>query len=131
MDANEHRVYYAGSLDTAGGQSGIAVWRRDGDERSISVVHTTGSETRNGGTRLDNDKLDRIISWISDDQSTQGNSDWFDGDWNHDREFDSGVLVTAFEASGYVSSARAALVDSLLADLRLSDDDNDRFRRRG
>lgn len=66
-DATDNRVFYAETLDTAGGQSGSAMWRKVDDSRYISVVHTTGGSEHNGGTRLNSDKFDRIQSWMSDD----------------------------------------------------------------
>ncbi len=54
-------------LDTAGGQSGSPLWRVQGGERYVSAIHTFG-EVPNHGTRLNQDKFDRLNTWIEEDQ---------------------------------------------------------------
>lgn len=64
------------SMDTSGGMSGGPVWRYNSgnNTRYILTTHTCGtggcgisSNSVNHGTRLNQDKYDRIISWIAGD----------------------------------------------------------------
>lgn len=56
-------------MDTAGGQSGAPVWTFDGTNRYIVTVHTAGlpNQARNVGTRLNQDKFDRLTTWLNSD----------------------------------------------------------------
>ena len=60
LDVSARQVYYAGTMDTAGGQSGSGVWRFDGTNRYVVAVHTFGSPSFNGGTRINSDVFDYI-----------------------------------------------------------------------
>ena len=63
------------SMDTSGGMSGGPVWRYTSDlNRYILTTHTCGTggcgvsgKGVNHGTRLNNDKYDRIFTWIAGD----------------------------------------------------------------
>lgn len=85
--ANDLRVFYSGleGLDTSGGQSGSALWNYNAstEERFINTIHTTGGSTLNGGTRLNQDKFDRILTWMDDDVSANPPTDLPDlVDWD-------------------------------------------------
>lgn len=70
-------------MDTSGGMSGGPVWRYTSDPaaRFILTTHTCGtggcgvgsSGGANHGTRLNQDKYDRIPTWISDDDDIEPN----------------------------------------------------------
>ncbi len=69
-------------MDTSGGMSGGPVWRyvSSGPSRYILTTHTCGtggcgitSNSVNHGTRLDNDKYDRISDWIGSDSDITPN----------------------------------------------------------
>jgi V8-like Glu-specific endopeptidase len=67
--ASEYNHWYF--MDTYGGQSGSPVWvyYSSTGERYIATVHAYGGSLPDGnfGTRLNQDKFDRIISWLSSD----------------------------------------------------------------
>ncbi len=75
--ATEYRVYYSGhsGMDTAGGQSGSSVWRYDGSSRYVNAIHAYGGSTLNSGTRINEDKFDRIGTWIADDDTNRPPTD--------------------------------------------------------
>jgi len=52
-------------IDTFGGQSGSPIWQ-DTEERGLIAVgiHTTGGLSSNSGTRISNDVLANLISWL-------------------------------------------------------------------
>jgi glutamyl endopeptidase len=53
-------------IDTFGGQSGSGVWTIfDGLGETVVGIHTTGSPSGNGATRITPEKLQLIHSWIS------------------------------------------------------------------
>ena len=90
--ANDLRVWYSGhdGLDTAGGQSGSSLYYFDGTNRYINTIHAYGGTSLNSGTRLNNDKFDRLVTWINDDASQRPPNDradlvdfdeWFDSDF--------------------------------------------------
>lgn len=60
------RFFY--DIDTMGGQSGSAVWSvwsgHAGEK--VAGIHTTGSSSGNGATRISRPKFDRIVSWFQD-----------------------------------------------------------------
>ena len=66
--------------DTAGGMSGGPVWRFDGVNRYIMTVHAygRGGTDSNYGTRLNNDKYDRIFDWLSADTAPTDKPDMRD-----------------------------------------------------
>lgn len=67
-DANEYLHWFW--MDTAGGQSGSPVWIYDGENRyiiSIVAYEYENGTYANFGTRLDQDKYDRINTWLSED----------------------------------------------------------------
>ena len=69
--ATNFKHYYY--LDTYGGQSGSPVWYYDGYGTYIITVHAYGTSAippvRNSGTRLNQAKIDNILSWINEDLS--------------------------------------------------------------
>ena len=74
-DSTDTRLFYNGTLDTAGGMSGAPIWQffpSTGDRQLIGI-HTTGvSDTTapgaaNGGTRLTTERLQLIDEWIGQD----------------------------------------------------------------
>ncbi len=80
-DSYNHWYY----LDTAGGQSGSPVWRYVSDSRYILTVHTCGTggcgvsgKSCNHGTRLNNDKFDRIYTWCGSDTPPTDYADLID-----------------------------------------------------
>ena len=65
-NATEYRHWYL--MDTAGGHSGGPVWWLSGGNRYIVTIHAYGlNGCGNSGTRLNQDKYDRIISWQTAD----------------------------------------------------------------
>jgi V8-like Glu-specific endopeptidase len=64
---SEYRHSYY--MDTYEGQSGSPVWSYDSStgNRYIATVHTNGDTSSNSGTRLNQDKYDRIFTWLSAD----------------------------------------------------------------
>ena len=75
--ATDYRLYYY--MDTAGGQSGSPVWAYSSTAgRRIVAIHAYGSSTINSGTRLNQDKFDRIITWLDDDGSITDYADLID-----------------------------------------------------
>jgi glutamyl endopeptidase len=60
------RFFY--QIDTAGGQSGSGVWGvfpgQQGEK--VAGIHTTGSSSENGATRISRAKFDRIVQWFHD-----------------------------------------------------------------
>ena len=75
--ATDYRLYYY--MDTAGGQSGSPVWAYNFiDGRRIVAIHAYGSSSINSGTLLNQDKFDRIITWLDDDGSITDYADLID-----------------------------------------------------
>jgi glutamyl endopeptidase len=63
LSSTAQRLYY--TIDTYEGQSGSGIYRVVNDQRYVFGVHTTGSPSGNGGTRIDSAKYNDILSWIS------------------------------------------------------------------
>jgi len=98
--ANTDNHWYL--LDTIPGQSGSPVWRVDASNGNqyILTVHTTGSATENHGTRLHQDKYDRMIAWMRDDPKPTDYADLID-DGQHYSGFSSTKIrqgATGFSA---------------------------------
>jgi glutamyl endopeptidase len=55
------KVHY--DIDTAGGQSGAAVYRIENGQRFAIAVHAYGGATTNSGTRINADVFARLQSW--------------------------------------------------------------------
>ena len=57
------RLFY--NIDTFGGQSGSPIWE-DTDENGVVAIgiHTTGGVSSNSGTRINDDVIDNLISWL-------------------------------------------------------------------
>lgn len=53
-------------IDTAGGQSGSGVWStfQGHQGEKVAGIHTTGSLSGNGATRISRPKFDRIVDWM-------------------------------------------------------------------
>jgi V8-like Glu-specific endopeptidase len=80
-DTYNHWYY----MDTAEGQSGSPVWRYVSGSRYILTVHTCGTggcgiagNGCNHGTRLNNDKYDRIVTWCDADTPPTDYADLID-----------------------------------------------------
>ena len=59
------RLFY--DIDTFGGQSGSPIWQDTAETGVIAVgIHTTGGITSNSGTRINDDVIDNLISWLED-----------------------------------------------------------------
>jgi glutamyl endopeptidase len=58
---NSRKVYYA--IDTAGGQSGSAVYRIIGGGRYGIAIHAYGGATANSGTRIVRPVFDNLVAW--------------------------------------------------------------------
>jgi glutamyl endopeptidase len=58
---DSRKVYYA--IDTAGGQSGSAVYRVIGGGRYGIAIHAYGGATANSGTRIVRPVYDNLIAW--------------------------------------------------------------------
>ena len=58
---NSRKVYYA--IDTAGGQSGSAVYRVISGGRYGIAIHAYGGATANSGTRIVQDVFNNLIAW--------------------------------------------------------------------
>ena len=74
---NNH-FYWA---DTGGGESGGPVWRYEGGTaRYIMTTHAygPGNPSANYGTRLNNDKYDRIFTWLAADTAPTDKPDLID-----------------------------------------------------
>ena len=58
---NATKVFY--DIDTAGGQSGSAVYRIIGNNRYAVAVHAYGGATTNSGTRINNNVYNNMVAW--------------------------------------------------------------------
>jgi glutamyl endopeptidase len=58
---NSRKVYYA--IDTAGGQSGSAVYRVISGSRYGIAIHAYGGATANSGTRIVQDVFNNLVAW--------------------------------------------------------------------
>ncbi len=58
---NTRKVYY--DIDTAGGQSGSAVYRIIGGDRYGVAIHAYGGVTTNSGTRIIKPVYDNMVAW--------------------------------------------------------------------
>ncbi len=58
---NTRKVYY--DIDTAGGQSGSAVYRVIGSNRYAVAIHAYGGATTNSGTRIIKPVYDNMVTW--------------------------------------------------------------------
>ena len=76
--ADEYNHWYY--MDTFSGQSGSPVWRYYNNERHILTVHAHGDDGSgsNWGTRLNQDKYDRIITWVNSDTAPTDKADLID-----------------------------------------------------
>lgn len=101
---NEFNHWYY--MDTFGGQSGAPVWRYDGTNRYILTVHAYGlygsppNSIANHGTRLNQDKYDRIPTWIGADSAPTDRPDLID-----DGQLYSGFSPTTVTAGSTTFSA--------------------------
>jgi glutamyl endopeptidase len=55
------KVFY--DIDTAGGQSGTAVFRVVNDERYATAIHAYGGPVTNSGTRISRSVYDNLLAW--------------------------------------------------------------------
>lgn len=58
---NPRKVYY--DIDTAGGQSGSAVYVISGGARYAVAIHAYGGASSNSGTRINAEVLNNIVAW--------------------------------------------------------------------
>lgn len=58
---NSRKVFY--DIDTAGGQSGSAVYRIIGGNRMAVAIHAYGGATTNSGTRIGLDVYNNMVAW--------------------------------------------------------------------
>ena len=80
---DEYNYWYY--MDTYGGMSGSPVWRYTGTDRYILATHTCGTggcgidgKGVNHGTRLNQDKFDRIDTWCNADTPPTDKADLID-----------------------------------------------------
>lgn len=64
------KVYYDGTLDTYGGQSGSPLWVTVNGETTIVGVHTSGGTYYNAGTVVTSTFYDLISGWTGGDLNT-------------------------------------------------------------
>lgn len=64
-EVNERQITY--EIDTYGGQSGSPVWEMiaNGDRMGLAI-HTWGTSTSNGATRITSDVFDNIVTWVGE-----------------------------------------------------------------
>gem|GEM_PF-3311502 len=81
--ADEYNHWYY--MDTYGGQSGSPVWRLEDSDRYILTIHAYGDDGSgsNHGTRLNQDKYDRIITWCNEDTPPTDKADLIDDGQAH------------------------------------------------
>ena len=132
--ATETRVYYSGldGLDTAGGQSGSSVWRRDpvDGEYYVNVVHAYGSPSLNSGTRINAEKFQSLQDWIAEDELVRTPTDYSDlvdrDDWFGSTNATFSPMVVApgesFSASSEVRNNGTANAGPFNVEFRLSTD---------
>ncbi len=60
------RLFY--NIDTYGGQSGSPVWIKNGSKRRVVGIHTSGSSSGNGATRICKGVFNRIKAWKKEGQ---------------------------------------------------------------
>lgn len=58
---NSRKVFY--DIDTAGGQSGSAVYQMINGSRMAFAIHAYGGATTNSGTRITQDVYNNLVSW--------------------------------------------------------------------
>jgi V8-like Glu-specific endopeptidase len=97
--ANENNHWYY--MDTQAGQSGSPVWvyYTNPEERYILTIHAYGDDgsSSNHGTRLNNDKFDRIITWCNEDTPPTDYADLID-----DGQLYSGFTPTSVQPGATV-----------------------------
>ncbi|UCC20134.1 MAG: zinc-ribbon domain-containing protein [Promethearchaeota archaeon] len=104
--ADEYNHWYW--MDMSAGQSGSPVWHFDGENRYILTINAYEYESGiypNFGTRLDQDKYDRIITWLSQDSPPDGNGN-NNGQYTPDLIF----LIPVFIAIGVVVVVVAVII---------------------
>lgn len=109
--ATEYNHYY--DADTMGGMSGCPAWRVTGGNRYILTVHAYGgggSPNPNYGTRLNQDKYDRIFTWLGDDTAPTDRPDMEDRGAAYRSATASPITagVTSFTVSNYVRNKGTA-----------------------
>ena len=60
-DVNARKVYY--DIDTAGGQSGAAVYRLINGARQAVAIHAYGGAVNNSGTRINTEVYNNLTGW--------------------------------------------------------------------
>jgi glutamyl endopeptidase len=65
LEVNERQITYV--IDTFGGQSGAPVWETTSDgSRYGLAIHTWGTSTSNGATRITQDVYDNLVNWSAE-----------------------------------------------------------------
>lgn len=64
-DVKDRQISY--EIDTYGGQSGAPVWETTSDgSRYGLAIHTWGTSTSNGATRITSDVFDNLVAWAAE-----------------------------------------------------------------
>lgn len=71
-DVDATALYLNGTLDAARGQSGSAVWLRDGDDRLAVGVLSTETRTDNIAARITDDVFDVLDGWLGGSEPPPG-----------------------------------------------------------
>jgi V8-like Glu-specific endopeptidase len=58
-------------IDSYGGQSGSAVWQRQGDKRIVVGIHTNGAYSGNSATRIVPAVYNNLITWRKEGERTE------------------------------------------------------------
>jgi len=105
--ATEYNHWYY--MDTAGGQSGSPVWvyYSSSGSRYILTIHTNGDDGSgsNHGTRLNQDKYDRLNTWLSSDTPPTDHADLID-DGQANSGFDPTIVARGVTGFGVWSRVR-------------------------
>jgi hypothetical protein len=87
--ATDHRIYFNGTLDVFGGQSGSAMWRYDGANRYVNGVVAYENPSYNSATRMTQQKFNDVGAWIAADPTPPTKADlvdydaWFSTSFNY------------------------------------------------
>jgi V8-like Glu-specific endopeptidase len=65
MSLTPTRITY--DIDTFGGQSGSPIWEDTAEHGVVAIgIHTNGGISSNSGTRVNDEVIDNLISWLED-----------------------------------------------------------------
>ena len=125
-DADEYNHWYW--MDSAQGQSGSPVWMYDGANRYVISINAYEYEYgvyANIGTRINNEKYDRLNTWLSEDSSSAPLDKPDLMDRGYDTSFNPNYVVagdTVFNVSSEVLNAGTASASSFLVNFYASKD---------